>query len=166
VRYPFKYPVLRGPIVVTSPYGERVDPTDKTKRQFHSGLDLRAAKGTPFYAPHDASVVQVWTDTTYGGGLSLLIDVKGWRIGFAHLDRVDVVAGDAVDVGTLLGATGNSGLHTNAPHLHIGLRTPAGERVDPKPFLFDDDDEPDGAGGGLGKLVALGVAGAIAKALL
>lgn len=62
------------------------------------------------------------------------MDAQGLTGGFAyvlyaHLSRVDVSADEAVEAGTVLGATGNTG-HASGPHLHFEVRVGRDERVE------------------------------------
>jgi murein DD-endopeptidase MepM/ murein hydrolase activator NlpD len=42
---------------------------------------------------------------------------------YAHLSKVSVRKGDRVSEGDLIGASGNSGAETEAPHLHLEFRS-------------------------------------------
>jgi len=109
-------------------YGMRVDPFTK-KREFHGGIDFRARRGTPVYAPADA-VVRI---ASRKGGFGLLVELlhgRGffpgknksvrYRTRFAHLSKLKVKRGQKVKRGDLLGLVGSTGRSTG-PHLHYEM---------------------------------------------
>jgi len=118
---------------ITSPFGDRVHPVTKTE-EFHNGVDLAAAIGTPVVCPLPGKVNQVYNNDI--GGLQLIIvHTNGWRTGYAHLSKVNVKVGDTVKDGQIVALTGNSGRGTG-PHLHFTLTDTANNKVDPaKHFL-------------------------------
>ena len=112
----------------TSPFGNRINPVTNEK-QFHNGIDLAAAIGTPILCPLPGKVNQVYTNDI--GGLQLIImHTNGWRTGYAHLSKVNVKVGDTVKDGQIVALTGNSGRGTG-PHLHFTLTDPSNNKVDP-----------------------------------
>ncbi|WFA99918.1 peptidoglycan DD-metalloendopeptidase family protein [Campylobacter coli] len=106
---------------VTGNFGWREHPLLK-RREFHPGIDLRAAIGTPIYAPASGVVeFSGYSDNGYGYNVILLHNF-GFKTVFAHMVRKDVVkAGQFVNKGQLIGYTGNTGLSTG-PHLHYEVR--------------------------------------------
>ena len=59
---------------------------------------------------------------------------------YAHLNRMDVSAGDKVKVGQVIGQTGNSGEQTTGAHLHVELKDAPNSNetdgtIDPTPFI-------------------------------
>lgn len=118
---------------VTGNFGWRQHPILKRK-EFHPGIDLRAAVGTPIYAPADG-VVEFARYSNNGYGYSVvLIHNFGFKTVFAHMQRKDVVkAAQFVKKGDLLGYTGNTGLSTG-PHLHYEVHF-LNNLLSPKEFL-------------------------------
>lgn len=104
------------------------------KKEFHPGIDLRAALNTPIYAPANG-VVEYAAYSNNGYGYSvILIHNFGFKTVYAHMMRKDVVkAGQFVKKGDLLGYTGNTGLSTG-PHLHYEVRF-INKLLDPKIFI-------------------------------
>jgi murein DD-endopeptidase MepM/ murein hydrolase activator NlpD len=98
----------------------------------HAGADFRGAAGTPIAAPGAGRVVLA--EPLFFTGNTVVIDHgRGIYSLLAHLSRLDVRAGDAVDRGTIVGLLGATGRVTG-PHLHWGVRL--GEaRVDPQRLL-------------------------------
>ncbi|HEB9327492.1 TPA: M23 family metallopeptidase [Campylobacter coli] len=106
---------------ITGKFGWREHPLLQ-RREFHPGIDLRAAVGTPIYAPASAVVeFSGYSNNGYGYNVILLHNF-GFKTVFAHMQRKDVVkAGQFVNKGQLIGYTGNTGLSTG-PHLHYEVR--------------------------------------------
>lgn len=83
--------------------------------------------------------------SSYGiGGYGNYIVVRGkaadgteYRTYYAHLSKINVSVGQAVDENTIIGAVGNTGCSTGA-HLHLELRTLGGARVFAT-SIYDDD---------------------------
>ncbi|HVS64827.1 MAG TPA: M23 family metallopeptidase [Thermoanaerobaculia bacterium] len=143
---PSRSPLESDDFVLTSPFGERVNPFTKA-RDFHSGVDLSAPSGTPVYATADGLV-------TFAGRYSARQSVAWWRYGnlvsikngdgfvtlFGHLDEIKVKDGQRVKQGDLIGTVGNTGWSTN-PHLHYEVRRRLEEEqlrpVDPRIYILD-----------------------------
>lgn len=114
---------------ITSSFGEEREAGP------HNGIDIAAPVGTPILAPGAGIVSDVFV--TDRGGNQLMIDTAdGFRFGFAHLDDVDVSAGDAVARGQRVGTVGVTG-HTTGPHLHFTMRL-NDALVDPLQYLAAD----------------------------
>lgn len=106
---------------ITGKFGWREHPLLQ-RREFHPGIDLRAAVGTPIYAPASGVVeFSGYSNNGYGYNVILLHNF-GFKTVFAHMQQKDVVkAGQFVNKGQLIGYTGNTGLSTG-PHLHYEVR--------------------------------------------
>jgi len=113
---------------ISDRYGLRVDPFTK-KREHHGGIDFRARRGTPVYAPADA-VVRIASRKSGFGLLVELLHGRGffpgkkklvrYRTRFAHLSKIKVKRGQQVKRGDLLGLVGSTGRSTG-PHLHYEM---------------------------------------------
>jgi len=105
---------------VTCPFGWRIHPVTK-ERQFHSGVDLKAALGTPVRAPFDG-VVALTSRAAGGHQLILTNHNAHLRAGFAHLSDYakGIAPGSQVKEGEVIAYTGESGRVTG-PHLHYTL---------------------------------------------
>lgn len=122
---------LSGTLQFTSAYGTRLDPFLK-RPALHTGVDFRAATGTPVHATADGLV----TIAGYSGGYGRLVEIdhgNGYRTRYGHLSRIDVAPGERVDSGEVVGLVGSSGRSTG-PHLHYETRVKDYAR-DPKPFV-------------------------------
>lgn len=101
---------------------------------YHSGLDIAAPAGTPFFAPADGVVMLAAAEPfTLEGHLLIVDHGMGLTSAFLHAARLDVTAGQTVRQGDLLGAVGATGRATG-PHLHWGLRW-RDARLDPLPLV-------------------------------
>ncbi|MBR5724401.1 MAG: M23 family metallopeptidase [Bacteroidales bacterium] len=100
---------------------------------FHEGLDLIVARGTPVLAAADGTVKSA--DNERAKGNTVRITHKGgYETVYAHLESMDVHAGQRVKAGQRLGAVGMSG-QAFAPHLHYEVRKD-GVVTDPVGYLF------------------------------
>jgi murein DD-endopeptidase MepM/ murein hydrolase activator NlpD len=100
---------------ISAAFGERLDPLDG-EGAFHAGVDIAAPIGTDIESPADGIVLEAGPDAGYGK--SILID-HGYGIAtrYGHLSRIDVVVGQEVNRGQIIGAVGMTGRATG-PHLH------------------------------------------------
>jgi murein DD-endopeptidase MepM/ murein hydrolase activator NlpD len=83
----------------------------------HMGVDLRAAVGTPLYAP-EAGVVQLLRGQRAGLYIELTTATGVHK--FMHLSEFKVPNGAQVQAGNIIALTGNTGV-TTGPHLHWEL---------------------------------------------
>ncbi len=115
------------PGMTVSPFGCRCIINDM-ERSPHSGVDLKAAEGTPVKATNRGKVVLVANH--FFSGLSIIIDHGGGiQSMYFHLSKDFVKMGQLVKKGTIIGLAGSSGRVTG-PHLHFGIRLNGG-RIDP-----------------------------------
>lgn len=121
--------------VITSNYGNRIDPMTGTSIRFHAGLDLRASIGTPVLSIFNGIVI----DTGYGaaGGYYVKVDHGNGIVSYyCHLSKITCEKGDIVNQYDQIALSGNTGSRTTGPHLHFGLYID-GNSVDPG-ILFKD----------------------------
>jgi len=122
---------LTGPMMVTSPYGERMHPIIG-EEAFHRGIDLRTHYGSPIVAPADGVVLYIGRKTAYGN-MIVLLHGGGIATVYGHLWKFTVQPYERVQKGQLLGYTGNTGFSTG-PHLHFEVRQ-NGEPTNPLEWL-------------------------------
>ena len=105
----------------TSKFGWRTHPITKS-RQFHNGLDLRAARRSDVKATADG-VVKYVQDKNEGtlGRVVIISHNFGFETAYGHLRFTDVKAGYIVHKGQIIARSGNSG-RSNGPHLHYEIR--------------------------------------------
>ena len=110
------WPVKSGKI--TSKFGNRNHPVLKSVK-FHRGVDIAVSLGTPVYAGIRGIVTFAGKRGNYGN----LVEIKGSdgiKVRYAHLSKIDVVAGQRVSDGEKVAETGNTGMSTG-PHLHYEI---------------------------------------------
>ena len=110
------WPVKSGRI--TSKFGNRNHPVLKSVK-FHRGVDIAVSLGTPVYAGIKGIVTFAGKRGNYGN----LVEIEGSdgiKVRYAHLSKIDVVAGQRVSDGEKVAETGNTGMSTG-PHLHYEI---------------------------------------------
>ena len=115
---PNLWPVL-GPI--TSGFGQREDPVLGTgEGEFHKGIDIGAPLGTPIHATADGTVVTA--DVGNGYGREVVLDHgHGVKTLYGHMSGFNVIAGQTVFRGEIIGYVGHSG-RTTGNHVHYEVR--------------------------------------------
>ncbi|MEM7328249.1 MAG: M23 family metallopeptidase [Pseudomonadota bacterium] len=104
--------------------GKDGEPCERTS--VHQGYDIAIPVGSEIVAPAAGTVTLGDPDLYYEGGTVFLDHGDGLVSVFLHMSQVDVSAGDKVETGDRLGASGNTG-RTSGPHLHwaVKWRNPA-----------------------------------------
>ena len=102
-------------------------------KHFHTGIDIAAASGTPVLAAADGLVVSVQHTSVGYGNYVIVAHGGGYFTLYAHLADTQVVGGQHVVRGQLVGHEGASGLATG-PHVHFELRY-NGAVIDPMAYL-------------------------------
>jgi murein DD-endopeptidase MepM/ murein hydrolase activator NlpD len=123
---------------LSSGFGVRTDPFLGTPAM-HSGLDFKAAFGTPVLAAADGKVA----DAGRNGGYGNMVEIdhgNGVTTRYAHLSRITVSAGDTIKRGEKLGEVGSTGRSTG-PHLHYEVRR-RGDALDPVRFIRAGEELP------------------------
>lgn len=136
---------------ITSRFAGRINPVTG-RPESHSGTDLAAPDGTPFYAVQAGTVQYIGPASGYGQWI--VVDSSdadgGGCVEYGHMWNAFATGlklGDRVEVGQLLGYVGSNGQSTG-PHLHITVweRGYGGKRVDPETWLQDAAYPPPGGG--------------------
>jgi murein DD-endopeptidase MepM/ murein hydrolase activator NlpD len=116
---------------ITSAFGERDNPMGPGT-EFHPGIDIAAAQGTPIAAAMAGTVVAAGPDGGYGNAITV-DDGNGLTTRYAHCSQIFAQVGERVAPGDVIGAVGMTGRATG-PHLHFEVRQ--GDRpVDPAAYL-------------------------------
>jgi murein DD-endopeptidase MepM/ murein hydrolase activator NlpD len=130
-------PQWKGPFVkpvggeVVGPFGQ-ASIINGMPRSPHSGVDLKAERGTPVVSINSGRVAL--TGEYFFSGLFVVVDHGGAvQSMYFHLDKILVQQGDEVTKGQTLGLLGATGRATG-PHLHFGIRI-NGARIDPMQFI-------------------------------
>lgn len=155
---------------VSSGFGPRDAIPPKIPAGFHDAIDIPAVEGTPVKSVLPGKVVFMGKE---GSGAKMVViesDVTfnsmpaKARYDYLHLDQIDKITlkeslkqGTTIPAGFQIGISGNTGLYTTGPHLHLSLRVD-GIPVDPRhvegfPPIppcpgADDGGGPSGAAGG------------------
>ncbi|MBI2025685.1 peptidoglycan DD-metalloendopeptidase family protein [Candidatus Kaiserbacteria bacterium] len=99
----------------------------------HNGIDIAAPIGTPVYASLGGTVLATGnTDLVRGcysfGKWIMIIHGNGLNTLYSHLSAIDVVKGQQVSTGQLIGLSGMTGYATG-PHLHYGVYATEGTQI-------------------------------------
>jgi len=103
--------------VVTSKVGLRLDPFGSGRLVYHRGIDIAVPVGTPVRAVRPGRVAVAGNHGGYGIAVILEHD-DGSRTLYGHNSLARVQPGEAVEAGTIIALSGNSGRSTG-PHLHF-----------------------------------------------
>jgi murein DD-endopeptidase MepM/ murein hydrolase activator NlpD len=114
-----------------SAFGGRTDPFSG-EGAMHTGVDLSAPMGTPVRVAADGIVLHAEWFGSYGK-VVVVDHGNGVQTLYAHLSRFEVIAGQEIRRGDILGRSGATGRVTS-PHLHYEVRM-RGTPVNPYPFL-------------------------------
>jgi len=130
-------PLPIGKGYVSQWFGEHPDWYKKFGLSGHDGIDYAIALGTQVLAAQDGTVYTGNDPSGYGTYLRI-IGINYQTI-YAHLSKILVKTGDKVQVGQVVGLSGNTG-NSTGPHVHFsikvnGMRNPGyANWVDPVPF--------------------------------
>jgi len=139
---------------ISSYYGYRKNPNTGAE-ELHRGVDIAVPTGTFVYAAHDGTVTEATYDSYYGNYV-VITDSKGYTTKYAHMDSLNVSAGQSVKKGDNIGKSGNTGSSTGS-HLHIECLY-NGEYYNPL-FYFEAGEQTiygettGGTGGGTGNVI-------------
>lgn len=116
---------------ISDDYGNRIHPILGTQ-QFHNGVDMAAASGTPILAAYDGDVVAAAYSSSMGN--YIMIDHgSGLYTIYMHCSALYVSKGQSVSKGQNIAAVGSTGRATG-PHLHFSVRL-NGNYVSPWNYL-------------------------------
>jgi hypothetical protein len=116
---------------VTSPYGA----LEEFREEPHMGTDIAMEKGTELHALQDGVVTQIANYGDSNAGKTLFVEMEDGNTAiYGHLSELNVTEGQTINAGDLLAHSGNTGNSTGA-HLHLSIKNPEGEYVDPAPYV-------------------------------
>lgn len=122
-------------------YGWRIHPVTG-RPDFHNGIDLAAATGTPVYSIGSGVVLRAYYDNCWGN--LVIVDHGEYLSMYDHLSAfaAGLSVGDTVKAGQRIAAVGNTGSCSAGSHLHFTVGTSLeilrGEQagsVDPSIFM-------------------------------
>lgn len=133
--------------VVTSEFGSRIHPVTG-KQSFHTGIDLAGVWRGNIMTVANGKVVFAGVKSGYGNCVQIehtLSDGRLYYTLYAHLARIDVVEGQEVIQGNVIGTQGgdpnrdpNPGYSTGS-HLHFEIRkSKNGDFQNPRNYLFEN----------------------------
>ena len=93
---------------------------NKKPRRPHYGIDIAAPKGTPISSPANGIVTLVEKGMFFTGNTVIIDHGLGLISIFAHLHEINLLEGEYVNRGALVGSIGQTGRATG-PHLHWGV---------------------------------------------
>jgi murein DD-endopeptidase MepM/ murein hydrolase activator NlpD len=118
---------------LTSRFGMRVSPFTG-RRQFHAGIDVAGAPGSPVIATARGRVV--FAGPKGPMGQTVIIDHgHGVETHYGHNQELRVKRGQQVERGDVIANLGNTGRSTG-PHLHYTVEV-NGKAVNPLDYIFD-----------------------------
>lgn len=133
---------LPGHTRISSPYGWRNCPFHG--KEFHTGVDIPAASGTPILAARSGTVAEARYAGSYGN--MVYLNHGGSATRYGHMTKYVVKAGQAVTAGQTIGYVGSTG-NSTGPHLHFEVYV-NGSRVNPINYVAFSDTVKDYSGGG------------------
>jgi hypothetical protein len=109
------------------------------RQKGHLGLDFAMENFTPLRSIQPGEVLKVVDYGNSNVGKAVFVKWHDGKVAiYGHMSKISVHQGDQVEVGSLLGYSGNSGhvVGTNGGfHLHFGLKTGEhGQFIDPAPY--------------------------------
>lgn len=114
--YPAAVPVTGN---ISSFYQIRKDPINGNPT-FHTGVDIRAPKGTAVYATGDGVVYKTAEDYANYGKTIIINHQNGYESLYGHLSAIEVQPNQLVKRGQIIGKVGSTGRSTGN-HLHYEI---------------------------------------------
>ena len=104
------------PGYISSYFGVRADPFDGRSAR-HTGLDIATPRGTPVHAVAEGMVTFAGVRNGYGNVVEI-DHGNGYMTRYAHNSKLDVHAGQHVQVGSVIANAGSTGRSTGS-HVHF-----------------------------------------------
>jgi len=117
---------------VSSGFGDRPNPFDKTQREMHGGIDFAAPEGSPVAAVKGGTVKMAGSNGGYGNYVEV-DHGDGSSSYYGHLKELNVKQGDKIPDGAPIGSVGMTG-KTTGPHVEFGVKV-GGVNVDPNDYF-------------------------------
>lgn len=107
-------------------------PAEKDQMQFHKGLDIAVAYGSPVKCAAAGKIIFAGVKGGYGNCV-IVEHGNGLATLYGHLSEILVEANDRVKVGQIIAKSGNTGRSTG-PHLHYEVHK-NNQPINPRLFL-------------------------------
>lgn len=121
--------------VVTSAFGNRIDPVTKTyAKQHHDGVDFGCPQGTNVAAAAPGKVLYSRSSVSAGYWVAVVDSASNLTHKYMHNRNLLVAEGAAITKGQLVANSGNTGARTTGPHLHFQVEKSASP-IDPQPLF-------------------------------
>jgi murein DD-endopeptidase MepM/ murein hydrolase activator NlpD len=101
--------------------------------RMHEGNDFGTPVGTRLGSMSTGTVIFAGAEGGYGNK----VEIEYWDgtvSVYGHMRQIDVVVGQQLAPGDLVGLSGNTG-HSTGPHLHLEIHPNGGAAIDPAPWL-------------------------------
>jgi murein DD-endopeptidase MepM/ murein hydrolase activator NlpD len=101
--------------------------------RMHEGNDFGTPVGTRLGSMSTGTVIFAGAEGGYGNK----VEIEYWDgtvSVYGHMSQIDVVVGQQLAPGDLVGLSGNTG-HSTGPHLHLEIHPTGGAAIDPAPWL-------------------------------
>ena len=103
--------------------------------RMHEGNDFATPVGTRLGSMSTGTVIFAGVEGGYGNK----VEIEYWDgtvSVYGHMSQIDVVVGQQLAPGDLVGLSGNTG-HSTGPHLHLEIHPDGGAAIDPAPWLHN-----------------------------
>ena len=117
---------------MSSHYGYRSNPFGGRSTEFHSGMDFKGTIGDPIKATADGVITLADWKGGYGNCVVIQHDF-GYETLYGHLSATNVLNGQKVKAGDVIGFLGSTGRSTG-PHVHYEIRR-YGTDINPGDFI-------------------------------
>lgn len=117
---------------VSSGFGQRPNPVDKSQTEHHGGIDFAAPVGSQIAAVRGGTVKMAGTNGNYGNYVEV-DHGDGSSSYYGHLKDFKVKQGDTIPDGAPIGSVGMTG-KTTGPHVEFGVKV-GGVNVDPNDYF-------------------------------
>ncbi|WP_226035633.1 M23 family metallopeptidase [Aquibacillus saliphilus] len=122
------------------PITSKFNADDSFRDHIHKGVDFAFPRDTELRSIMDGVVDRViMVDNGTSWGKAVFVKFENGMTGiYAHMNKTIVHKGDSVEVGELLGYSGNTGAtfgQNGGYHLHFGLKDINGDYINPEPYI-------------------------------
>ena len=117
---------------ITAYFGEKGKYSKVNKNVSHTGIDIRAAIGTPVFATADGTILKASINGDWGN-LIIISHTDGFETWYAHLNGFNINENQDVKKGAIIGYVGSTGKSTG-PHLHYEVKQ-NGKQLNPLDYI-------------------------------